>query len=576
MRRAPEAVRFALAGAAGLVLAMTVTLVGHEFAGMSETLSFAVAAAFLYVFHFAANALYVFRAPPTAAALARYAAASLLFRLAELVVFAALDRLIGLHYTVAAAVALGVSATAKFLVYRTFVFVPAGQPGPRILAAGRETARIAVIAGTLLAIFFGAHHLGNQIPHAVALEKLRDAYERHMVWAEPQPRPRFQRHIRLLAASHPFPDCRMLGSVIVPSTSPVADMVVPKALAKTELNHCARLHRAAVTGDVGPIAPLKPRYWHGTKAFMGIGLAVSDVFTLVGGIKTLTYFAYALLALAALRCSRETLYVLSPFIVFGFFFSAIPYFGGFGYSVPYLHAVLALAGLVALVGRGASPAALGRYSFGVGMVSAYLFLLDGHLISLLPMTAVVLYFASPGEAALRNWFALTARCLSLFAAGFAVSMAANVAAKSWYVPGLAENFGQAAARWMTRHPQDDHLLASMAKAVARSFHVGFSETSAAGNRNMAYGLLLASLGAALGAALLCAGSWCRRRRVWVPAGLVVVATAGALVLARMLLVSWHTYTHVQTGRYWFVPLALCWTALVVAGLALRRPGAAPR
>ena len=577
MIRGP-ALRFAVSGAAGAALALAVTAVGHELVGLPETSAFAAAAACLFVFHFFANALFVFHATPTPGTLGRYAAISLAFRLVEFALFTALDGLAGFHYAAAATMALATSAIFKFLAYRTLVFATptrilhrGDEPLPRLRGFLRETALLALVAVSALATFYGLHHLGNQIPQAVTVEKLREAYRTQMLSTSGRRPTADGRQLQWLAGRDPFPDCRMLASVIVPSTSPVADMIAPKALAKTSAGHCRGLHRAVMTGYHAGLMHLKPRYWHGAKAIMAIGLGISDMFLLVGGIKTLTYFAYGLLAVVALACSKRLLYVLSPYIVFGFFLSAVPYYGGFAYSIPYLYAVLALTGLAVFVRRGTTASALGRLFFALGMASAYLFLLDGHLISLLPMATVILYFADQARPSLRDWSVLTARCLSLFTGGFALAMGANVAFKTPFIPGLVGNFlGAAANRMAVPTADGEGVLLGAAKALARSFHVGFSETSAAGNRTLAYAVFLASLGAALCSAALWARAWYRWRQARLPVGVVVVVAAAAMVVVRLLLVTQHTGSHVyHIGRYLFVPMALGWAMLIVTLLALR-------
>ena len=115
--------RYLLTGAAGLALSLGVTALMHEAAGLSPELSFAVALAVVFAFHFAANAFFVFRSGAGARIFLRYVGAALAFRALDFLLFAGIVELAPLY--AAAALAVGISNTIKFLVYRRFVFVPA-------------------------------------------------------------------------------------------------------------------------------------------------------------------------------------------------------------------------------------------------------------------------------------------------------------------------------------------------------------------------------------------------------------------------------------------------------------------
>ncbi|MYD96063.1 MAG: hypothetical protein F4X98_01575 [Gammaproteobacteria bacterium] len=432
----------------------------------------------------------------------------------------------------------------------------------------------------MLSLFYALHFFANQMPEWLSHSRIAEAYQRgNLIASTDYPMTTFgTRSLQSLVGQDQFSDCRMLLSVVAPTTRDLRDVIAPRRYGGDGKDHCQRLHDVVFgIGEPDDLKPLNTRYWHGTRAMMAIGLTISDVFVLTNGIKVATYFVYGLLALVAYSCSKQLLVVLSPFLLLGFFYSGIPYYGGFAYSLPYLFVLLALLGLLALVHNRARNLVLGRYFFVVGMISSYLFLLDGHLLMLLPMAVVLLYYGDRRSSSLSGWVQITARCIGMFAVGFVVSVAVNQIGKALLIgPSVFDAFFDQLAFRMSV-PESDYAtrLVDAGMAFASPFSFGFREVGVGGNLVFVFVLVGAALLSLCVSGLILARRWYVEWRIRLPVGVIVVAAAGLIVAARMLFFLQHTNAHsLFVGRYMFVPMALCWMMLVVVVLALRNNGGA--
>ena len=114
--------RYILTGAAGLVVSTVVTVVMHEAVGLSTRLSFAIALVVIFTFHFISNSYFVFRSGAGGYTFLRYTGSALAFRALDFLLFNAIAEFTSLYYYIGAALAIGISNTIKFLVYRYLVF----------------------------------------------------------------------------------------------------------------------------------------------------------------------------------------------------------------------------------------------------------------------------------------------------------------------------------------------------------------------------------------------------------------------------------------------------------------------
>lgn len=443
-----------------------------------------------------------------------------------------------------------------------------------------ECVRVVVLGLGMLSLFYVLHFLANQMPEGLSHSRIAEAYQRgNLIASTDYPMTTFgTRSLQSLVGQDQFSDCRMLLSVVAPTTRNLRDVIAPRRYGGHGKDNCQRLHDVVFgVGEPEDLTLLNTKYWHGTKAMMAIGLMISDVFVLTNGIKVATYFVYGLLALLAYSCSKQLLAVLGPFLILGFFYSGIPYYGGFAYSLPYLFVLLALLGLVALARDGGSKLVLGRYFFVVGMISSYLFLLDGHLLMLLPMAVVVLYYGDRRSSCLSSWVRVTARCIGMFAVGFVVSFAVNQIGKASLLgPSVFGRFiDQLAFRMSVPESNYATRLADAGMAFASPFSYGFREVGVSGNGVFVFVLVGVALLALCVSGLILARRWYVEWRIRLPVGVIVIGIAGLIVAARILFLLQHTNAHsLFIGRYMFVPMALCWMLLVAVVLALRNNGGA--
>ncbi len=458
------------------------------------------------------------------------------------------------------------------------------------------------IAVTLPAIFFFLHYTANLLPQERALAVVKDAFAVKNLGRSDYPFRKYgSQSIRSLIGQNQYSDCRTMTSLIAPASNKLADAIVPKKPTTVrpgqkrycneekhcdERKHCEQLYQIAVKGSDFGLRNLKTRYWQGTRALIGNALYWDqlDYFQVNVGIKTMTLFAYLILALVSLAYSRRMFMALIPLVVMGFFFSGIPYYGGFSHSIPHLFAVVSLTMLVVLLRFEVSDHALKWFFFATGMFSAYVFLLDGHLLLLLPLSVVILYFASSPTTGFLRWFSKSSYCMLSFISGFVVSYAANQLAKAAFL-GFREQLynitgrlsvrmlpvttseGKAAFALPTIDPIDwisaqATVLPSLLKARPRKG--SFLEIAVMGNQDLFYLLLIGSGAALLVVLIITAWRIYGRKENTATLFVVVILIAITIFFVRIAIFPQHSLQHSSfIGRYMFVPLGLCWSALIV-------------
>ena len=110
------------------MVSVGVTAFLREVANLSVELSFASALVVVFLFHFAANALFVFRSGADRHIFARYVGVVLAFRGLDFLLFKGLLEFLSLDYPLAIVLAVLISNSVKFLVYANFVFVKRNDP----------------------------------------------------------------------------------------------------------------------------------------------------------------------------------------------------------------------------------------------------------------------------------------------------------------------------------------------------------------------------------------------------------------------------------------------------------------
>ena len=118
-----QTVLFGLASGIGFAVNIGITAFLHEVLGITPGISFAVALACAYAANFFNNRTWVFNSDAKALPqVARFLSVSLLFRLAEYLVFLLLHAMLGLHYLIAVLISLFSFYFIKFFVYKKLVF----------------------------------------------------------------------------------------------------------------------------------------------------------------------------------------------------------------------------------------------------------------------------------------------------------------------------------------------------------------------------------------------------------------------------------------------------------------------
>ena len=312
-------------------------------------------------------------------------------------------------------------------------------------------------------------------------------------------------------------------------------------------------------------------------------LSVLEVHTWV---RFATYGAYLLLAGACLLLGWRTLLVVAPVIVFGSLFSGLEFFADVGVGIPHIWAILAPAILALLLRWENSTRLADSFCFVAGMVSAYLWLFDGHNFVCLALIGLVSWSKlSTGEKTLWIEIRRPLICVFLFIFGFIMSLVLNY---------IIENFAGALAVIKDIYLVSSNEIATWQKPMERDPHQVHSSSLPGVNRILnrifapRYGDLLGKDIASYWA-LISVGDMAERLQTY-SSGLALVGAAflvglqtrrgrkrtafGVLwILALMLMAGMHFVLpndlQYRAARLMFLPLALCWSCL---GFALIQTG----
>ncbi len=120
---AAQAVRFCGVGVLSYGIGVTLAATFHEISGLREEIAVGLSLAIVLFTNFALARLYVFRSSGRVHhELARFAVMSAAMRGVDYLLFLALLNGLGIGYLVAMTIAMAVSTSLKFLVYRKVVF----------------------------------------------------------------------------------------------------------------------------------------------------------------------------------------------------------------------------------------------------------------------------------------------------------------------------------------------------------------------------------------------------------------------------------------------------------------------
>ena len=448
------------------------------------------------------------------------------------------------------------------------------------------------------ALFFLLHHLGNQLPYDLAMQRFQAEFESDQPDEGHAKRYKGMyeycelsgivmagaRRMKLVVAHHQVPpreENALRNAVILKRLTPTPGTSHLDALSRRA--YC-NLLEAAANGTALPRGVLKPRYWFGGKALYAIALRWYSVYQIREFTRIATYVAYLLLAVSLLLLSPKMLLLAAPLVAFGAFFSGIEYWADIANGLPYLWTVLLAAGLALLVWRRRGRTwheTVPVCCFAAGSVSAYLGLLDGHTYLAVAWIGMVVWFGSGcierganssplhseqpplGAPFMLERTKRTVSCIALYGAGLVVCYTLGQAAKAMFLGaevwwsfwnGLV-GIGEAVDGWGALAAWPAPSTEVHVSRYLDFFYVmawpdwlpsGVVPTAAAAS----------SLTIALGLAVFEA----RRGRSGLLWGVLWIVCLVAVVSMRFLYADREPY---RTARFVFVPLALCLSSLVL-------------
>ena len=324
----------------------------------------------------------------------------------------------------------------------------------RIFGSARPSRLVPACGAVALfatALFFLLHHLGNQLPYDLAMQRFKTELESN------RPDPGHAKGYKTM-----YEHCEMSAAVLAGARqasraagneSAFRRAVVLRDFSWSPLGPCANFE-AAVNGAAVAERVLKTRYWFGSKALYAIALRYGSVYDVRKAIGMGTYVAYFLLAISLFLLSPKMFLPAMPLLVFGAFFSGIHYWSDLANGLPYLWTVLFAAGLAvftSLAGPeaprrwkrgprdgaqedGRASSAVEVYCFAGGTVSSYLWLGEGHTFLAVTWIGMVVWFGSGAlDVAERTRKAML--CIVLYGAGIVVCYVLGQVVKAMFLGG---------------------------------------------------------------------------------------------------------------------------------------------
>ena len=421
------------------------------------------------------------------------------------------------------------------------------------------------------ALFFLLHHVGNQLPYDLAVERFKTELESN--------RPD-EGHAKGYKTWHEY--CLVANAVLGGSREAGADedRAFRNAVLLRELRlwpggadrtGCGALE-AALNGSTVGEGFLRTLYWWGGKALYAIALRWASVYEIREFTKVATHAAYLLLAVSLLLLAPKMLLLATPLVVFGAFFSGIDYWADVANGLPYLWTVLFAAGLALLTrlarreevvqggDEGSWSGTVPVYCFAAGTVSSYLWLGDGHTFLAVTWIGMVVWFGgnAPGVAARTKRAVL---CIVLYGAGIVVCYALGQAVKVMFrgtrvveifwnaLVGDVDATWQSASVTQTRNALDVSAYLDSSYAV---YWPGWLPAHIVPT-SIAVFFLTASIG-------LAAFEAHKGRRDLLWGVLWIVGLMATAALTFMITED----LHYRTARFAFIPLALCASCLVLS------------
>jgi hypothetical protein len=285
-------------------------------------------------------------------------------------------------------------------------------------------------------LFFLLHFWGNQLSYELAKKRFANAFEYgNLSDKEYYSSKEDMKSVRNLVGIEHFIECQIAAVILGGSQSKkdffgsLEDAVILKYAISSEREwsgNCSNLKAIVVDNSEYRLGIIKTRYQWGYKAIYAILLQWFSVFQIRELTKVFTYFAYLVLSLMVFSLSRRLFLIFSPVIILGFFFSSIPQFPTLGNALGYLWSLITAIVLVWQMKKKFSYKSIRIFTFVAGMISSYVWFLDGHLSFIFPLIGFLVYFGLRYQGiSVGDSYKMVRKCLSLFVIGFLASHFCN-------------------------------------------------------------------------------------------------------------------------------------------------------
>lgn len=422
--------------------------------------------------------------------------------------------------------------------------------------------------------FIGLHHMANQVPHGFLADKLARDFHFHNLSVHNYPFAHHGAHSILSnIGQNQFTECAVLLSVLSTQSKGLQDAVLPRTAVRKSSQACDVLKNTVgilQTGGEFETRPLRSQYWWGARPVYSFALRYFSVYQTRELIRNATAMAYMALAVALLFISPTIFWLSAPLLIFGTMFSGITYYSEVILGVPYLWAIVAATIIAALHATKARIQIIHLAVFCAGMVSSYLWLLDGHTMLLVTWLMIIGYFAQAQRVSrIEAGLSMIKHVLS-YCAGFVAAYFSGQLIKAYYqgFGHVWQTFTSAAAtRISDVGPADAQLDLSI--VIERVWGIGYWWTGLF-RHDLLWQLVLWSSALAACAGIIIAAIRSLKGDRYLLAALLVCALIALSVFARLFLLQNHAVIHAFfIGRYMFIPLAMGWAMLVISLSGLR-------
>ena len=282
-------------------------------------------------------------------------------------------------------------------------------------------------------------------------------------------------------------------------------------------------------------------------------------------IRNVTSLAYTGLAVALLFISPSVFWILLPLLIFGTLFSGISYYSEVPLGVPYLWAVVASALIAGLHAMNLAASRIYLAVFIVGMVSSFLWLLDGHLILLIAWLILISYFSSLRYDNPANSSLSAIKHTATFSGGFLSAYFSGQVVKSLFT-GVGPLFNSVAGgiSYRTSNTTPGRTELDLSIVLDKVWDIGLWWTGFLRHELM-WDVMVKSSGlAAITGIVICIVKGMRgNRRVLV--SLMICISVVLTILVRLFVLQNHSVIHAFfIGRYLFIALAMGWVVLLVS------------